>query len=84
MEEIVKDVYVVKGYSSGDMNCCIYMVDTKSDDGLVLIDAGLYIEPIQSIEKDGFDVKNIKHCLITHSSRPFRRLQRTQQAKQRR
>lgn len=66
MEEVVKDVYVVKGYSPDDMNCCIYMVDTKSDDGLVLIDAGLYIEPIQSIEKDGFDVKNIKHCLVTH------------------
>jgi len=66
MKEIVKDVYVVKGHSLGDMNCCIYMVDTRSDDGLVLIDAGLYIEPIKSIEKDGFDVKNIKHCLITH------------------
>ena len=66
MKEIVKDVYVVKGHSLGDMNCCIYMIDTKSDDGLVLIDAGLYIEPIQSIENDGFDVKDIKHCLITH------------------
>lgn len=66
MEEIVKDVYVVKGHSLGDMNCCIYMVDTKSDDGLVLIDPGLHIEPIQSMEKDGFAVKNIKHCLITH------------------
>ncbi len=66
MKEIVKNVYVVKGYNPGDMNCCIYMIDTKSDDGLVLIDAGLYIEPIQSIENDGFDVKDIKHCLITH------------------
>ncbi|MDH5770943.1 MAG: MBL fold metallo-hydrolase [Candidatus Bathyarchaeota archaeon] len=66
MKEIVKDVYVVKDHSPGDMNCCIYMVDTKSDDGLILIDAGLYIEPIQSIENDGFDVKDIKHCLITH------------------
>ncbi len=42
------------------------MVDTKSDAGLVLIDVGLNFEPIQGIEKDGFDLKNIKHCLITH------------------
>ncbi len=66
MLEIVKDVYVVKGHSLGDMNCCIYMVDTRSSDGLVLIDSGLYIEPIRSIENDGFDVKDIRHCLITH------------------
>jgi len=66
MEEIVEDVYVVEGHSLGDMNCCIYMVDTRSDNGLVLIDAGLYIEPIQSIDKEGFDVKHIQHCLITH------------------
>jgi glyoxylase-like metal-dependent hydrolase (beta-lactamase superfamily II) len=42
------------------------MVDTKSDDGLVLIDVGLNFEPIRGIENEGFDIKNIKHCLITH------------------
>lgn len=54
MKKIVKDVYVVKPYNAGELSCCIYMVDTKSDDGLVLIDPGLYIESIQDIEKEGF------------------------------
>jgi len=66
MIEIVKDVYVVKPHNPNEPGCCVYMVDTKSDDGLVLIDVGLYIEPIRVIEKEGFDLKDIKHCLITH------------------
>jgi len=66
MREIVKNVYVVKEYQLGDMDCCFYLVDTKSDDGLVLIDAGLYLEKIKEIEKHGFFLEDIKHCLITH------------------
>ncbi|NVM16151.1 MAG: MBL fold metallo-hydrolase [Candidatus Lokiarchaeota archaeon] len=64
--EIVENVYVVKPYNPIDPGCCVYMVDTKSEDGLVLIDVGLYIEPIRVIEKKGYDLKDIKHCLITH------------------
>lgn len=64
--EIVENVYVVKPYNPIEPDCCVYMVDTKSDEGLVLIDVGLYIEPIKVIEKEGFDLKDIKHCLITH------------------
>jgi glyoxylase-like metal-dependent hydrolase (beta-lactamase superfamily II) len=48
------------------MDCCVYLVDTKSDDGLVLIDAGLYLQKIKEIERFGFKLKDIKHCLITH------------------
>ncbi|NVM46922.1 MAG: MBL fold metallo-hydrolase [Candidatus Lokiarchaeota archaeon] len=66
MMEIVENVYVVKPYNPNEPGCCVYMVDTKSDDGLVLIDVGLYIDPIHVIEKEGFDLKDIKHCLITH------------------
>ncbi|MFW9999774.1 MAG: MBL fold metallo-hydrolase [Candidatus Hodarchaeota archaeon] len=66
MKTIVDNVYIVKPYDPNVRGCCVYMVDTKSDDGLVLIDAGLDIEPIQVIEKEGFDLKDIKHCLITH------------------
>jgi len=66
MMEIVENVYVVKPHNPIEPGCCVYMVDTKSDDGLVLIDVGLYIEPIHVIEKEGFDLKDIKHCLITH------------------
>ena len=52
MMEIVENVYVVKPFTPNEPGCCVYMVDTKSDDGLVLIDAGLYIEPIKVIEKE--------------------------------
>jgi len=44
----------------------VYLVDTKSNDGLILIDAGINFEPIQEIEKEGFNLKDIKHCLLTH------------------
>ena len=66
MKKIATDIYVVKPYDPNSLDCCAYLVDTKSDDGLVLIDVGLEIEPIQEINKKGFDIKEIKHCLITH------------------
>ena len=66
MRKVVDNVFIVKPYDPSATGSCIYMVDTKSDDGLVLIDAGMDIELIRVIEKDGFDVKEIKHCLITH------------------
>lgn len=66
MRTVVDNVYIVKPYDPNVNDCCVYMVDTKSDAGLVLIDVGINFEPIQGIEKDGFDLKNIKHCFITH------------------
>ena len=66
METVVNDVYIVKPYDPNIIDCCVYLVDTKSDDGLILIDAGVNFEPIQDIEKEGFRLKDIKHCLITH------------------
>lgn len=60
------NVYLVKPFDPNVPDCCVYMVDTKSEDGLVMIDVGTNFEPIQDIEKDGFTLKNIKHCLITH------------------
>lgn len=66
MKEIIKNVFVVKPYDPNVVDCCVYLVDTKSDDGLILIDAGINFEPIQDIEKEGFNLNDIKHCLITH------------------
>ncbi|MFW9897557.1 MAG: MBL fold metallo-hydrolase [Candidatus Thorarchaeota archaeon] len=66
MKEIVKDVYIVKPYDPNIIDCCVYLIDTKSEDGLILIDAGINFEPIQEIEKEGFKLNDIKHCLITH------------------
>jgi glyoxylase-like metal-dependent hydrolase (beta-lactamase superfamily II) len=66
MENVIDNVYVVSPYDPNSAESCVYMVDTKSDDGLVLIDAGMKIESIRAIEKDGYDLKDINHCLITH------------------
>jgi glyoxylase-like metal-dependent hydrolase (beta-lactamase superfamily II) len=66
MMEIVKDVYIVKPYNPNVIDCCVYLIDTKGDEGLVLIDAGINFEPIQALEEEGFKLSDIKHCLITH------------------
>ena len=66
MKKVVNEVYVVKPFDPNAVDCCVYLVDTKSDDGLILIDAGINFEPIQNIEKEGFKLADIKHCLITH------------------
>jgi glyoxylase-like metal-dependent hydrolase (beta-lactamase superfamily II) len=67
MKEILKDIYLLKPYTPTDLDCCVYMINTRSDDGLILIDAGLYLEPIENIQNFGFDPKQIKHLLITHA-----------------
>ncbi|MHA1275503.1 MAG: MBL fold metallo-hydrolase [Promethearchaeota archaeon] len=61
MEQIFKNVYHL-----GDSGCSVYMVDTKSDDGLVLIDCGMSLQMIKDIKDEGFNPKDIKHCIITH------------------
>ena len=49
MEKIVKNVYHV-----GDSGCSVYLIDTQSNDGLVLIDAGMSLQIIKDI--DEFDL----------------------------
>jgi glyoxylase-like metal-dependent hydrolase (beta-lactamase superfamily II) len=61
MKEIVKNVYHV-----GDSGCSVYLIDTQSEDGLVLIDAGMSIDLINKISKNGLNPRNINHCIITH------------------
>ena len=66
MKRIIGDVYNVKPYTLGHLDCSVYLIDTKTNDGLILIDPGLYIEPIINIKEYGFNPKSIRHCLITH------------------
>ena len=61
MNEITKNVYYV-----GDSGCSVYLVNTESKEGLILIDCGMSIEKIKSISKNGLNPMNIKHCIITH------------------
>ncbi len=62
MKEIFKNVYHI-----GDSGCSVFLIDTKSADGLVLIDCGLSIEMIKKISKVGLNPLDIKYCILTHS-----------------
>ncbi|MGV9171354.1 MAG: MBL fold metallo-hydrolase [Promethearchaeia archaeon] len=61
MKEIVDNVYHV-----GDWGCSVYLVDTQSEDGYILIDCGLNIQLLEKLERNGLDSQKIKHCIITH------------------
>ncbi|MFX0043303.1 MAG: MBL fold metallo-hydrolase [Candidatus Hodarchaeota archaeon] len=61
MKEIFKDIYHI-----GNSGCSVYLVDTKSNDGLVLIDCGMSLSLIKKISKSGLNPMDIRHCIITH------------------
>jgi glyoxylase-like metal-dependent hydrolase (beta-lactamase superfamily II) len=61
MKEITENIYHV-----GDNECSVYLVDTQSDQGLVLIDAGMNISMIKNIASSGVSFSNIRHCILTH------------------
>ncbi len=61
MKEITENVYHI-----GSSGCDIYLIDTKSNDGLVLIDCGMSIDLIKEIYREGLDPLDINHCIITH------------------
>ncbi|WP_289019489.1 MBL fold metallo-hydrolase [Desulfobacter postgatei] len=61
MKQIIKNIYHV-----GDNECSVYMVDTQSDQGLVLIDAGMNLNMIKRISSLGLRFEDIQHCILTH------------------
>ena len=61
MKEIVKNVYHV-----GDSGCSVFLIDTQSEDGLVLIDCGMSLNMIKKISKHDLNPMEIRHCIITH------------------
>ncbi len=61
MREIIKNVYHL-----GDSGCSVYLINTNSKDGLVLIDCGMQLNMIKRISKIGLNPLNIKHCILTH------------------
>ena len=61
MKEIFKDIYHI-----GNSGCSVYLVDTKSSDGLILIDCGMSLSLIKKISKRALNPMNIKHCILTH------------------
>jgi glyoxylase-like metal-dependent hydrolase (beta-lactamase superfamily II) len=61
MRKIFDDLYHL-----GDSGCSVFMVNSGSEGGLVLIDCGMNIGLIQKIKNEGFKPRNIKHCFLTH------------------
>ncbi len=61
MKQIIKNIYHV-----GDNECSVYMVDTQSDQGLVLIDAGMNLDMIRQVSPHGMRFEDIRHCILTH------------------
>ncbi|UCD01970.1 MAG: MBL fold metallo-hydrolase [Promethearchaeota archaeon] len=61
MKEIYKNIYHV-----GDSGCSVYLIDTSSEDGLVLIDCGMSLNLIKKISKFNLNPMEIGHCIITH------------------
>jgi len=61
MKEIVKNVYHV-----GDSGCSVYLIDTNSKDGLILIDCGMSMNLIKKISKFNLNPMDITHCIFTH------------------
>jgi glyoxylase-like metal-dependent hydrolase (beta-lactamase superfamily II) len=61
MKQIIKNIYHV-----GDNECSVYMVNTQSDQGLVLIDAGMNLNMIKQISSLGLRFEDIQHCILTH------------------
>ncbi|MFX0003815.1 MAG: MBL fold metallo-hydrolase [Candidatus Hodarchaeota archaeon] len=61
MREITKDIYHI-----GDSGCSVYLVESHSEDGLILIDCGMSLKMIKNIEKINLNPLDIKKCIITH------------------
>ncbi|MHA2006661.1 MAG: MBL fold metallo-hydrolase [Promethearchaeota archaeon] len=61
MKEIIKNVYHL-----GDSGCSVYLVNSHSEEGLVLIDCGMSLNMIKEIRNIGLDPLQINHCIITH------------------
>ncbi|MBN1214050.1 MAG: MBL fold metallo-hydrolase [Candidatus Lokiarchaeota archaeon] len=61
MKKITDNVYFI-----GSSGCDIYIINSKSEDGLILIDCGMDLELIKSIKEENLDPMYIKHCIITH------------------
>ncbi len=67
MKEIISNIYIIKECQIGEPSSCVYLVDTCSQDGLVLIDAGTNGKYLNLLKSHHLNPKDIQHCLFTHS-----------------
>jgi len=65
MKKIIKNIFSIETYNPSQ-EAIPYIIDTNSEDGLVIIDPGLHVKFIHELEDYGLDPGKINHCLITH------------------
>ena len=53
-------------YHVGDSGCSVYLINTQSKDGLILIDCGMSLNLIKDIKKADLNPRDIQHCILTH------------------
>ncbi len=66
MKQIIKDLILLKECKIGEPTSSIYGVNTNSEDGWILIDAGLNFDFNTELKKINLNPKNITYCLLTH------------------
>lgn len=62
----MRDVFKNIIFHLGDSGCSVFLVNTQSNDGLVLIDCGMDLGMIKSIKRWDLNPMDIKHCILTH------------------
>ncbi|MBW1900006.1 MAG: MBL fold metallo-hydrolase [Deltaproteobacteria bacterium] len=70
MQQITEDVYFLPGQDGMIPDCHVYVIGRPSSGDLTLIDAGLMGKDdykIQSIQKAGIDLSDIKRVIMTHT-----------------
>ena len=66
MKQIRNNLFILKECKIGELTSSIYLLNTESEDGLILIDTGFNFEFEREMKQIGINPRNIKHCLITH------------------
>lgn len=66
MRQILRNIYLLKECKLAEPTSAIYLLNTESDDGLILIDTGLGFDFKKDMKKTRFKASDIKHCLLTH------------------
>jgi len=70
MQQITENVYFLEGQDGMIPDCHVYVIGRPSSGDLTLIDAGLMGKEnykIQSIQKAGIDLSDIKRVIMTHT-----------------
>jgi len=67
LKEILKNLFILKECKIGEPSSTIYLLNTNSEDGLILIDTGFGFNFEEEMKKIRLNPENIKYCLITHN-----------------